>query len=67
MSKCKMQFFNGGFYSLKGKGSKPPWPHVKKVRSPLPGFTIQLQSSICDEWQWVFHIADKEFCPIFLC
>lgn len=38
---------------MKGKGSKPTWPCVKK----------ELPSSFCDSWQWVLHIALEKFYP----
>ncbi len=34
------------------------------LRHPLQQ---QLQSSVCDNWQWVFHIAVEEFWPTLLC
>ncbi len=59
---------------IKGKKlSTPAWHYVKNELPPTSNNRLchplqqQLQSSVYDNWQWVFHIAVDEFWPTLLC
>ena len=65
--------FKWSFHLLKGKCySKPTSPMWKSNCPPTPKNWLchpwqqQLQSNVCDNWQWVFNAAGKEFWPTLL-
>ncbi len=71
-SKHNMQFLNEVFYYEEMTKSKPAWPCVKKCLPPKPNnwlghpYQQQLQSSVCDNLQWVCYSAVEEFWPTHL-